>query len=268
MAAPRELIAILMEEIANNTEIEHFQANIEVATGVTAAAQLLSNATAPVRVQSYVEDVVDLYSDMEFKSHFRMQRSTFEALCREVAPSMQRERSMTVNTRLLATIWMLSNKECYRSVADRFGISKGTLHLTVIQTCQTLSNLKDKYIKFPEARREMLSLAEGFRVRCGFPGVVGAVDGTHIPIPAPISEFRASFINRKGLSSMQLQVVCDSNLRFLDTYTGWPGSVHACMGTARFSNLLKNCQTNSMSLGILPIHCLHTFLLHTETMAI
>ena len=43
-----------------------------------AAAQLLSNATAPVRVQSYVEDVVDLYSDIEFKSHFRMQRSSFE----------------------------------------------------------------------------------------------------------------------------------------------------------------------------------------------
>jgi hypothetical protein len=72
----------------------------------------------------------------------------------------------------------------------------------------------------------MDAIAEGFHKRCGMPGVVGAIDGTHIPVPAPTSEHRASFINRKGFSSIQLQVVCDSNLKLLDTYTGWPGSVH------------------------------------------
>jgi hypothetical protein len=32
----------------------------------------------PVRVEGYVPDVVNHYSDIEFKSHFRMKRSTFE----------------------------------------------------------------------------------------------------------------------------------------------------------------------------------------------
>lgn len=67
---------------------------------------------------------------------------------------------------------------------------------------------------------------EGFRKRCGFPGVVGAIDGTHIPIPAPKSEHRVSYINRHGTASMVMQVVVDYQLRFRDVCTGWPGSVH------------------------------------------
>ena len=57
------------------------------------------------------------------------------------------------------------------------------------------------------------------------PGVIGAIDGTHIKIPGP-SEHRDAYISRKGVPSMQLQVVCDKNMQFLDVYTGWPGSVH------------------------------------------
>ena len=34
------------------------------------------------------------------------------------------------------------------------------------------------------------------------------------------------YINRKVFPSVQLQVVSDSNLRFLDVYTGWPGACH------------------------------------------
>jgi len=72
----------------------------------------------------------------------------------------------------------------------------------------------------------MDSIAESFSTRCGFPGLVGAFDGTHIPIPAPVSEHRASFIIRKGYASIRLQVECDTKFRFLDTSTGWPGSIY------------------------------------------
>ena len=83
-----------------------------------------------------------------------------------------------------------------------------------------------EYIKFSETRQQMKAAAEGFQQRCGMPGIIGAVDGTHVPVPGPTTEHRASFINRKGFPSMILQVICDSNLQFIDIYTGWPGSVH------------------------------------------
>ena len=58
------------------------------------------------------------------------------------------------------------------------------------------------------------------------PGVVGALDGTYIPISGVTTEYMTSYINRKGYSSMHLHVVCDSSLRLTDIHTGWPGSVH------------------------------------------
>ena len=68
-------------------------------------------------------------------------------------------------------------------------------------------------------------IAEGFAQRAGFPGVIGAVDGTYIPITGP-SEYRDSYICRKGFPAFHLQAVCDSSLKFLDVYSAYPGSVH------------------------------------------
>lgn len=126
-----------------------------------------------------------------------------------------------------------------------------------MQTCQALTTLNSEVIKMPQSRAQFQSTADGFKARCGIPGVIGAIDGTHMAVPGLRSEHRASYINRKGYPSVHLQVVCDSNLRLLqvvcdsnlrllDTYTGCPGSVHdarvfrsaPCMMCARI--YLKN----------------------------
>ncbi|KAH3733445.1 hypothetical protein DPMN_039873 [Dreissena polymorpha] len=79
----------------------------------------------------------------------------------------------------------------------------------------------DQYIRFPESRHELKTIADGFHQLCGMPGVVGAVDGSHSACPAPTSEHRSLFIN-----SLVLQAVCYSNLKCLDICPGWPSSVH------------------------------------------
>ena len=55
--------------------------------------------------------------------------------------------------------------------------------------------------------------------------MVGLIDGTHISIRAPIEEPDA-YINRKKFHSINVQVICDENMVFIDMLTGWPGSVH------------------------------------------
>ncbi|CAC5371681.1 unnamed protein product [Mytilus coruscus] len=57
------------------------------------------------------------------------------------------------------------------------------------------------------------------------PGVVGAIDGTHIAIPGP-NQHHENYINRKGFHSIVAQVVCDHEMTFMSVNTGWPGSVH------------------------------------------
>lgn len=59
--------------------------------------------------------------------------------------------------------------------------------------------------------------------------MVGAIDGSHIPIVAPKNN-HASYVNRKGYHSILLQAVCDDKKMFIDCYAGEAGSVHdACL---------------------------------------
>ncbi|XP_045541246.1 putative nuclease HARBI1 [Papilio machaon] len=60
----------------------------------------------------------------------------------------------------------------------------------------------------------------------GFPRVVGAVDCTHIKINSPGGSNSELFRNRKGYFSLNVQVVCDSNLVIRNIIARWPGSVH------------------------------------------
>ena len=73
------------------------------------------------------------------------------------------------------------------------------------------------------------TLTQQFQEVTGIPCVIGAIDGTHINIPGS-SEHRDAYINRKGFPSMQLQVVCDKSMHFLD--------------------VLLDCQGLSMTVGL------------------
>jgi hypothetical protein len=56
-----------------------------------------------------------------------------------------------------------------------------------------------------------------------FKDVLGALDGTHIPVCAPASE-REGMRNRKGGLSQNVLGVCSFDLRYLYLLTGWEGS--------------------------------------------
>ena len=73
--------------------------------------------------------------------------------------------------------------------------------------------------------RKAQAVMEAFEERRGFPGVMGAIDGTRITIRAP-KHNHEQYINRKGFFSVQLQVICDPDLIITDVFCGYPGSVH------------------------------------------
>ena len=58
-----------------------------------------------------------------------------------------------------------------------------------------------------------------------FPQVVGALDGSHIPIKAPKDDPNEN-VNRKSFHSIVLQAVADANGKFLHVSTGYAGSIH------------------------------------------
>lgn len=80
-------------------------------------------------------------------------------------------------------------------------------------------------IFWPRTDDERNLLAESFAKRAGFPNAVGGIDGTHVLISGPTA-FREPYICRKGFPAMHLQVIRGPDLKFLDVFCGYPGSVN------------------------------------------
>lgn len=96
------------------------------------------------------------------------------------------------------------------------------IHEVSSAICDRLSAEK---IKFPNTRREINENKELFMEKFGFPGVIGAIDCTHVAILKPQDQEHA-FINRKGYHSLNVQIVCDANLLILGINANYPGSCH------------------------------------------
>lgn len=55
--------------------------------------------------------------------------------------------------------------------------------------------------------------------------LIGVLDTTDIQIKQPLKNI-AAYTNRKQITSVKLQVVCDKNMRIIDFSGPWPGSMH------------------------------------------
>lgn len=80
-----------------------------------------------------------------------------------------------------------------------------------------------------------------------FPGVVGAIDGTHIAILKP-REDEHNFINRKGYHSMNVQLICDTNLTILSVNANYPGSTHDAFIWR--NSMVRDFLVNQYNLGL------------------
>ena len=72
---------------------------------------------------------------------------------------------------------------------------------------------------------KMKRISTEFEAIKGIPYVIGAIDGSHIPIVSP-SKDAPEYYCRKGFYSVILQGVVDAQCKFWDFYFGWPGSCH------------------------------------------
>ncbi|XP_013383869.1 putative nuclease HARBI1 [Lingula anatina] len=90
------------------------------------------------------------------------------------------------------------------------------------------SSIVRRFDEFVAMSAEDANVAEGkrkFYTLAGFPHVIGCVDGTQIPIIAP-NEREWEYVNRKGRHSINVQLICDADLRIINAVVRWPGSTH------------------------------------------
>ncbi|XP_064462591.1 putative nuclease HARBI1 [Ornithodoros turicata] len=78
--------------------------------------------------------------------------------------------------------------------------------------------------KWPRGE-EIARAQHQFYQLASFPGVVGAVDGTHVRIQAS-SAHETAFVNRKNYHSINVQLIAGADCKILDVVANWPGATH------------------------------------------
>lgn len=159
------------------------------------------------------------FTARDFWDNFRVNKATFDFLCGELAPAIHRQntqwrKAVCVRKRVAITLWRLSTNCEYRTIRHLFGVARCTANDIVKDTCLVIvQELMRRYINFPSGDR-LRATVQGFE-DMGFPQVAGTIEGTHIPIIAPVN-----YHNRKGWYSIILQAVCDNTYMFTDIMVG------------------------------------------------
>lgn len=112
----------------------------------------------------------------------------------------------------------------FRSVSDRFGVSLSTAWMSVQKIAQLLADNHGDFINWPEGRKASEEM-EKWRIVSGIPGIIGAIDGSYIPISTP-SIHQESYVCRKKFHAINMQAVCTSDKKFISVDIGAPGSMH------------------------------------------
>jgi len=140
---------------------------------------------------------------------------------------------------LLVTLRFFATGTFQLVVGDTFSINKSTVCRTVHRVTRVIASLHDKFIQFPTTTEECRQIMQIFYGTSGLPGVIGAIDCTHIPIQSPGGDDGENYRNRKGYFSINTQLVCDTTGYISNVVARWPGSVHD-------STIFDNCQLRAL----------------------
>ncbi|XP_055856165.1 putative nuclease HARBI1 [Episyrphus balteatus] len=194
---------------------------------------LLRTANNKKRVRNFL-DVVELYSDEEFREQFRLRRATAESIVvrYEESAFFKRKESgggkkeISAKTQMYIFLWFAGNKNSYREVANLFGVAISSVYRIISNVLEFFFKCSPNYIKFPKTEQEKLQVASKFEKIAGFPKVLGCVDGCYIYIRKPANKIRSTYVNRHDLLSLTFQGICDADTRYTDVFVGAPSKIH------------------------------------------
>ncbi|KAK1662052.1 hypothetical protein QYE76_050211 [Lolium multiflorum] len=179
------------------------------------------------------------YPAADFKRHFHLSRSSFEALCGMVARAVEKEDTcmripIPVHKRVAVVVFLLSTgHQSLRMIEKRFGIGISTVHKLVREVCASITDIVlPQFVVWPDAATAASAAAKFKALTGGIPDVIGAVYTTHIHIKAPehhVADYYNAGLTRRNKGktsySVSLQASVDADGAFTDVCVGHPGAV-------------------------------------------
>ena len=106
-------------------------------------------------------------------------------------------KALSVEKRIAVALWRLATGDTYQSTSLQSGVGRTTALKAKKEFCKILAKKAGKFIKFPITEAEATVKICSFTNKSSFPQVVGAIDGTHIPLKSVQRRERVEYFNRK-----------------------------------------------------------------------
>ncbi|XP_035430552.1 putative nuclease HARBI1 [Spodoptera frugiperda] len=168
--------------------------------------------------------------EAEFVKTFRLGKDSVRGLIDELTPLMTKPRrndSISAEMKILIALAFYASGSYQNLIGQSalHNVSQITVSRSIKEVTEALNKIYHKYVKWPTQSDERNIIKAKFYQKFGFPGILGCIDGTHVAILRPhIHEER--YYNRKGFHSLNVMIICDSDLNILCVDASTPGSAH------------------------------------------
>lgn len=121
-------------------------------------------------------------------------------------------------------LYIVGNASTNATAAERWPHSGETISRYYNKVLDVLESLKDQFIVQPGPETPIPDeIADSSKYSPFFDGIIGALDGTHIPVKVPVAN-QAPYHNRKGAMSQNVLAACNFDLTFSFILAGFEGS--------------------------------------------
>lgn len=149
-----------------------------------------------------------LLSDEKLVAEYRMNREGIDYLAdimrEELTSPTKRSMALSVEQQILISLKLLATGSFQKVAKDYVNVSQPTVSRCLDRFVNALLPLAPQYIYMPN-ENEIANIKRKFYDVKRFPGVIGAIDGTHIAMIAPRSHEHL-YVCRKGFHSLNVQV--------------------------------------------------------------
>ena len=157
--------------------------------------------------------LLDSYTEGQFKVRTRVQFATFRFLCEKLGPFLQKQdtpfrNSISVETRIAISLTRLGSGNGQLLIGDLYGVAECTVSKIVREFCKAVRHhLQRIFVQMP-SESQFRVLAREFEALHGIPYIIGAIDGLHIAVLAPMVGGE-DYYCRKSFHSAILQGIVD-----------------------------------------------------------
>ncbi|XP_071652304.1 putative nuclease HARBI1 [Temnothorax longispinosus] len=180
-----------------------------------------------------LRDAVNPFDILEsqFIHLYRLSKDATFDLCNAIRPYVHeavRATAIPLELKLLATLTFLSSGSYQRRLGQDFltcmwqASVSGALHEIV----NAINAIMPQWIKFPTQNNEIQVIQQQYLIHTNFPGVIGAIDGTHVAIWPPGRNREHLYINRKLFYSLNVMIVSDYHCKILAVTANHGGRTH------------------------------------------